>query len=389
MESSTSLKMFGVTPLKVTNGVCTNFNEWNGSIVAFAALKNLSLALEHDVDPAVADHPYAGAAPLRPVKPEPEVARQRGEAAEAFQLRISMYSSLVNLYASELAIFESESAFYAKSSDAARTAAFLTKSRTMKLYLRESVEPLIASRFGPYETAHEVYEFLTREYGVLTHITQGQLFRQYQDMKLTEEESYKVNPIEFVQTIIQILFQLEGTAYEVSALMMRNNLLQNLAALTMYREEFKKYRLQDLVDEDVWTALLSELRSTFELQNGVDPSSVPGYYSGARGGKPPTPVAPPSVAPLPSVTGGNNWFAASTCTHCSEKGHLYYNCRAWRAVNKGKWVENARVVDAKSRDKGGKSDKSTEGSGVAAKYASTTGAPFPVYDDVSTSIPGF
>ena len=380
---STSLKMFGVSSLKVTNGVCTNFNEWQSSIVAFAALKHLSVALDHDVDPAVAAEPYRGNAPLRPVKPEPEAARGRGEAAELYQQRISMYSSLVNLYASELAIFESEVAFYSKASDDARTAAFLTKSRTMKLYLRESVEPLIASRFGPYETAHAVYAFLTREYGTLTHITQGQLFRNYQEMKLTEEESFTVNPIEFIQTVTQVLFQLIGTPYAVSDLMMRNTFVQNLSGLTLYREEFKKYRLTDLVDDDVWTALLSELRSTFELQKGVDPSSVPGYYSGGRG-KPP--VVPPPAAALPPATSGNNWFAASTCTHCSEKGHVYYNCRAWRAANKGKWVENARVVDAKTRKS--PDAKAADVPAVGVKYASTTGTNN-VHEDASASVPGF
>ncbi len=49
---STSLRTFGVSSLKVTNGVSANFNEWNESITQFAALKLLSDALENSVDPA-------------------------------------------------------------------------------------------------------------------------------------------------------------------------------------------------------------------------------------------------------------------------------------------------------------------------------------------------
>jgi hypothetical protein len=377
--------MFGVSPLQVTNGVCTNFNEWNQSIVAFAALKHLSLALEHNVDPEVTAHPYVTPPPLRPVKPEPAGQRIRNEGIDDFQQRITLYSALVNLYASELAIYDSEAAAYAKCSDDARTTAFLVKSRTMKLYLRESVDPLIASRFGPYETAHDVYAFLTREYGILTHITQGHLFRTYQDMRLSEEDSFTVNPIEFIQNVTQVLFQLNGTPYAVSDLMMRNTFVQNLSVLTLYREEFKKYRLQDLVDDDVWVALLAELRSTFELQKGTPPAGTSGYYAGRRG----QPSLPP---PASGTSGGNNWFSSATCTHCSEKGHPYYNCRAWRSANKGKWVENARVVDAKSRgENGGKladASKPMDGSPpVAARYASTAGtAALPA---ASTSIPGF
>jgi hypothetical protein len=372
---STSLRLFGVTPLTVTNGVCSNFNEWNQSIVLFAALKGLSQTLDHAIDPAVIAHPYAGVVPDHPVKPEPPLRQQRNEELAAYQARVQLYSTLVNLYASELAIFESELLHYNKSSDEARTAAFLTKSRTMKLYLRESVDPLIASTFGPYETAAAVYAFLTREHGSLTHVSQGQLFRNYQSMQLKAEVSHTQSPIEFIQGITSVLFQLRGTPYEVSNLMMRNSFVENLSLLPLYREEFKKYRLLDL-DDATWSSLLAELRSTFDLQKVSDAPHTAGYYA-SKGFVPPPPVS------------SNNWFASTTCTHCHEKGHPHYNCRLWRAANRGKWVENARVVDAKPKGGATGSRGTADGAGTStASLFASVSTPIS-HTSYSDMIPGF